>query len=118
MESFPGRAGPVSFSVHSEYDVVEGASLPGLLVIQAEGTAESIGHAQRALVESALDMASVLACTSNATIDAPMLERAYDISPGASARAFYKNFGLHLSERERRVREVPLTESVSLFAAI
>jgi hypothetical protein len=117
-EIFPGRAGPVRIKVHSEYDLVEGASLPRLLVIQAEGVTGSFGLAQRALIESALDVASILACASNATIDAPQLERAYDITPGAHHRDFYKNFGLHLSERERRVREVPLVEATSLFDAV
>src|SRR5437867_2560548 len=118
VENFPGRAGSVKLRVHTEYVLIEGASLPGLLVLQAESVADSMGPASRALVEAALDVASVLTFTANATVDAPQLERAYDITAGAQGRDFYKNFGLHFSDRERRVREVPAAETGALLDAL
>lgn len=118
IEGHPGRSGAVSLKLHTPYTIVEGASIPGLLTIEVEGQAEAMGLAMRSFIEAALDVAAVLAVAANATVDAPQLERAYDITPGAAERGFYKNFRLHFSERERRVREAPTAQTTALLKVL
>jgi hypothetical protein len=92
--------------------------VPRFLLIEGECDSSSLGLARRALGEAVLDLASLIATVANGAVDAPQLDRAYDISPGADARQFYKNFGLTFDSRDRRSRPSPLSPTLAFVNAV
>jgi len=118
VEGYPGRDGPVRLRFHTEWATVSGASVPRLLVIEGDCDSGSLGLARRTLSEAALDLASLIATLANGAVDAPQLDRAYDISAGPEPHQLYKNFGMTFDTRERRSRRSPLLPMLAFVNAV
>jgi hypothetical protein len=86
--------------------------MPGALQLEVTGHAPSLEHALSAFAEASFDVAALLTLASNAKIDPPQVDRAYETTEGVTKRRFFQNLALATNPSERRAR--PLERSSAL----
>ena len=105
--SWPSAYGELALSLRTYHDDPGiGAVVPILLVVVVEGPGESLERALRSFADAAHSVVALLAVATNVAIDAPTLERGYQVAPSSPRRSFYQNLVPAVAGNSHRARLV------------